>query len=327
MNAKHRKIEDIFSAKTDSDNKHRLNTCLKPVGIDVLRKIERGCSLETLEDLLSKDFDVYKYQTQITIHGLFPETETRRIGGYYVNLVQNKNKSIGIRYTAIDHEKKARLFRMLNTLKMYNICENSNAFYIYYCKEILRENAKEEIEAMKQKAENIDRSLFFGNVDCFLAKDVFGRVFVYLIVNIGCFYESNFTRLFETLSGLSFEDGQKKIEQIEEDDRKRLAEYNAKWDQIRKEHEKKQAELNERKRAFYLENKPEGFVKVSNYAAKPGDVLAVVSDYEGKIYMEYRGFAKSFGKLTKYPCDENGNRTGKGFEVLKNSFNGYMKVA
>ena len=87
-----KKLENFFEIAGQKDSKHILNTCNRPVPQEILDEIEKGCSLETLEKL-AKDFDVFKYGTQITIHGIFPETSTKRIGGSYVNLIQNKNNN------------------------------------------------------------------------------------------------------------------------------------------------------------------------------------------------------------------------------------------
>lgn len=328
MDARKNKIEDLFSAKSFCDKKHRVNTCMKPVDESILREIEKGCSLETLEKILSKKFDIYKYQTQITIHGIFPETETRRIGGYYVNLVQNKNKSIGVRYTAIDHAKKNRLFGMLQTLGKYSICENSTGFYIYDCEAVPRENPHQVIEQMKRRAENIDKSLFFGSVDCFLAQSPFGSVKVYIVVNIGCFYEINFEKLFENLSGLTFSDGVKEVERIEKENAERSEKRYNEWKAECAERAAKEADLAARKMEYMENNAPRGFAKLSDYQAKPGDVIAFAAvDSEGEIYTAYKGFAKSFGRLTSFRCDADGNRLSAGTQVYRNSFSGYVKVA
>ena len=100
--------EKIMAMEGCRDSKHILNLADADVPQSVLDKIEDGCSLETLEEI-AKGFPICRYSTQITIHGRFPEISKRRVGGVYVNLVRNKNGSVGVKWNAIDAEKRRRL--------------------------------------------------------------------------------------------------------------------------------------------------------------------------------------------------------------------------
>lgn len=61
----------------------------------------------TLERLQSLAVPVFAYQTQITIHGLFPPVSPM-VAGYHL-LTRNGNGTLGVRYAAIDGEKKRTL--------------------------------------------------------------------------------------------------------------------------------------------------------------------------------------------------------------------------
>ena len=209
-----KQLEKFFDIETQYDKKHKLNTCNKKVPSEYLTSIEKGCSLERLEEMMHKKFDVFKYKTQITIHGLFPELSTNRVGGY-VNLTQNKNKSIGVRYTAIDHEKKTRLYNLLSKISDWHITENSCQYYINKMEELPsdcknnREKILEIVRKYEAEAKQIDKSLFVGNVSCYIARGLF-RNYMCLDANICCFYEKDFYKLFENLSVMTWEEGQKK---------------------------------------------------------------------------------------------------------------------
>lgn len=310
-----KQIEKFFTLETEFSKKHKLNTCNRNVPQDFLDRIESGCSLEDLESMMKNKFDIFKYATQITIHGIFPELSTRSIGGY-VNLTHNKNKSVGVRYNAIDHEKKTRLYKMLKRFG-WSVEENSQKYAIYKSKRLPydMEEAKKIALSYKEIADKIDRSLFFGNVCCYLAES-WGMYYVILDVNICCFYEKNFEKLFETLTGIPFAEGKEKYENLlEEEKRKREirdAEYERELAKDRAEREKKKAEVLERKKIFEKENIPEGFVLRENYIPKNGDVIAkVYEDYNYNLSWIFGHFKMAFGKMNCTPCDADGQKTWK----------------
>ena len=125
-----KKTEVLFEMSSKYDSKHITNANKgRKVPQEILDEIEAGCSLETLEKLLGKNFKVFKYKTQLTIHGEFPEVSTRRIGGYS-NLFQNKNLSIGVRWNAVDYEKKTKLYTLLKFTDGWSIEHNSQEYSV-----------------------------------------------------------------------------------------------------------------------------------------------------------------------------------------------------
>jgi len=100
--------ETLVKANILHDTKARrvLNTAPnKSAGISIEQIIE-GVTIETLEALA---VPVYQYGGQITIHGLFPDLPANlRVGGYK-SVFKNKNQSLGVKYGAIDSEKKRLL--------------------------------------------------------------------------------------------------------------------------------------------------------------------------------------------------------------------------
>lgn len=111
------KPEEILSNEVNIDTPKKLNRSETKVPIDIINEIEtKGMSLERLESL---GLPIYKYQTQITVHGNFDGLTKDRVGGYK-NLTLNQNKTLGIRYNAIDAEKKKIISKALFLDRKYN---------------------------------------------------------------------------------------------------------------------------------------------------------------------------------------------------------------
>ena len=128
MNLNKQKIEKVFSTSENFDKKNKINRSSKKVNQSTLDAIENGITIEQLETLC-KGIPIYKYKTQITIHGLFPELQNSYINRYKC-LIQNKNLSIGVRYQAIDSAKKS-LIREYASHAGYACHYNSVENYIY----------------------------------------------------------------------------------------------------------------------------------------------------------------------------------------------------
>lgn len=120
------KPEEILSKEVNTDTPKKLNRSEAVVPIDVINEIEnQGVSIERLESL---GLPVYKYQTQITIHGIFEGLTKERVGGYK-NLTLNQNKTLGIRYNAIDLKKKETISKALRLDKTFNEDSAKGSFY------------------------------------------------------------------------------------------------------------------------------------------------------------------------------------------------------
>jgi len=164
------KWKDI-SGKTDfgqQDTKARrvLNTSKKPAGI-CAEDIERGVSLEIMKAL---PVPVYFYGTQITIHGDVPGVVLERVGGYKA-IIRNANGSIGVRYTAIDAEKKrivARTCRVSKCKMSYTQSSTGSELHKGFHGE------KAQADALALKASIPD--VFIGSA--YFARDPYGRLYV-----------------------------------------------------------------------------------------------------------------------------------------------------
>lgn len=90
--------------------------------------LENGMTLEAIEAL---NVPTFAYQTQITIHGKLPAfNESARPGGYKAVFL-NGNGSVGVRYSAIDADKKALLERAARVSNSgWGTARNSTGFEV-----------------------------------------------------------------------------------------------------------------------------------------------------------------------------------------------------
>lgn len=308
-----KQLEKFFNIQTPCDKKHKLNTCNKKVPQDYLNKIEDGCTLEQLEKMMSNKFDIFKYGTQITIHGIFPELSVRRIGGY-VNIVQNKNKSIGVRYTAIDRYKKDRLFYLLKDVSDWSVQDTSTNYFIYKLKALPdnKEEALKIVSVYKEEAEKINKDLFIGSVSCYTLKSLWS-CYIFFKVNICCFYEKNFAALFENLSGMKLKEARmlqrQKLQKEKEEDaqlEEEEAEAEEREKERKKEREQAKAKAQEIISKFISKTPPpSNYTKRENYELKAGDKVCRLyfDECDRKLVWAECVCKKCFGKIYVKPID------------------------
>ena len=308
------KITDLFKKSSSYDKKHIKNLSTKKVPAALLQAVEKGCSFETLEKL-AKGFPICKYQTQITVHGIFDDPSTRCVG-FYVNLTKNKNQSLGIRWTAIDHEKKEKLFSYLKLMdNEWHIQEDSSSFYM--CK-MVRVSSQEALlkaqERYQAEVDKIDVNLFTGSTNIFKLEGLWGITYVGLALVIQCFPEGRFWQIAENITD------KKKSEILAAEaakiaeEKKREEEREAEWKTRRKEADREHAAYEARREAWKAKNPaPAGFKKVQNYTFQPGDIELLPPEAINRPDFEYgyRIFYKSFGRLCVCHCDAAGNRLYK----------------
>ena len=305
------KIIDLFKKSSLYDKKHIKNLSTKKVPAALLQAVEEGCSFETLEKL-AKGFPICKYQTQITVHGIFDDPHTRCVG-FYVNLTKNKNQSLGIRWTAIDHDKKEKLFSYIKLMdNEWHIQEDSSSFYM---RKMVRVSTQEELQKVQERyqaeVERIDTSLFTGGASVFKLEGLWGIVYVGLALTIQCFPEDRFWQIAENITG------KKKTEILAAEaakiaaEKKREEEREAEWKKRREEADREHAAYEARREAWKAKNPvPAEFKKVQNYTFQPGDIELLPPEGINRPDFEYiyRIYYKSFGRLCVVHCDADGNR-------------------
>ena len=115
MNEKTKITELLNQSDSNFDKKNKINRGYGIVPENVVADIEsNGITSELLDQF---KFPVFKYKTQITLHGKFETGNNYFITGGYKNLIVNKNKSLGVRYSAIDIKKKLLIYNILRLEK------------------------------------------------------------------------------------------------------------------------------------------------------------------------------------------------------------------
>lgn len=325
------KVTDLFKKSSSYDKKHIKNLSTKKVPAALLQAVEKGCSFETLEKL-AKGFPICKYQTQITVHGIFDDPSTRCVG-FYVNLTKNKNQSLGIRWTAIDHEKKEKLFSYIKLMdNEWHIQEDSSSFYM---RKMVRVTSHEELLKVQEKyqaeADKIDVNLFTGSANVFKLEGLWGITYVGLALVIQCFPEGSFWQIAENITGKKNTEilAAEAAKIIEE--KKRDEEREAEKKRYQEEADRRRAAYEARRAAWKAENPiPAGFEKVENYTFQPGDMelLRPMATETSEFAYRYRIYYKSFGRLCNCLCDAVGKHLGRGNEVWKHTVaEAYVKKA
>ena len=96
----------------DTVARRRSNTCTEVANITAAELK----SSPSIESLMRLNVPVYRYKTQVTIHGVLPETEFKNVTGYQC-IVQNGNGTIGLKYVGIDGEKKVIIRKVASVVK------------------------------------------------------------------------------------------------------------------------------------------------------------------------------------------------------------------
>jgi len=189
-------IETLFSTQSKVDSKSILNKWEHSIPNETLRKIEEGVTLEDLDAMVADGIPIRKYHTQITIHGLFDDLQNNYIYGYK-NVFQNKNRSIGVKYNAIDEEKRKRIANRLKWIDLRYKRASTETKYQMMIRvdETNFEKVKREMLALK---DSIDTSLFFGSVSVWKA-EYMGMYYLILDLYINAIYEKNIELLLDKM--------------------------------------------------------------------------------------------------------------------------------
>lgn len=268
--------EKLLSTATRTDKKCKLNRLHRRVNQSHLDAIEAGVTIEDLEAMQKAGLPIFKYQTQITIHGFFPELQVQRIGGYK-NLFQNKNKSIGVKHTAIDEAKRERIAKRLQVLGLRYNRNSSSCGYIKQWR-----ITKETFEAIRSEAMELsgrfDETLFMGSKSVWIG-EAFGLKYMVFDLTINAIYESNIEP-FLNKAGATIE----ALKTMEDKETKERVEREAYWK------EKRAKELAERAKAMEGESEAINELKARysfvEKTQEPGKYIKPGFDYKQDI--EYK---------------------------------------
>lgn len=235
----------------DTKSRRVLNTAPdKHAGI-TLDELESGVTIERLESL---DVPVYRYATQITIHGVFSDLQNNYVLGYK-SLIVNGNHSLGVKYTAIDGGKKV----LLADVAVYN--KDKDKWYIHRdssgCQAIRTFSDKNELLECYNKTPD---DLYIGSKRAVAL--MYGGYAV--IIDIGIIYQRHLWGLIIALTGINeTEYNRLKAVKKSEDAQWRI-EFQAKQERNRTEI---QAQIDTAKQNFIP---PTSWIPFSGEITKPG---------------------------------------------------------
>jgi hypothetical protein len=305
------KDTEVLFKQENFDTKKKTNRSSKKIEISQLSTIEKGITSEQLDAF---KVPVFKYGGQITIHGQFPElSHALHIGGYK-NIFQNKNLSLGVKYDAIDYEKKKRIYKAFNHIYGFHIEHNSKEFCVY---KMIKVTDRED--ALNRQAENqplmnkID--IPFGNKRMYFAQIPLFGTFLVLTVHINAIYEKDIPGFFLKTFGRTEEDIFSEIKRIKEE---KEMEYERQMDEWRKQREAEKEKTNAllKKEEALLPRL--GYKKTENIPVKDGLTvlfLTVTTDYDTReqkpVYNLWRFYKPQKAKL---------------FQVVKRNFSSMEKI-
>lgn len=217
------KITDqIFTKSGAIDTRKVLNRSQVNLTNEILDKIEEGITIEQLEEM---NLPIFMYNTQITIHGIFPELSWKSGYSYgYKHIFQNKNMSIGIKYGAIDEQKRQFLKSRLRHLG-FNYHKTSSEEVFYMQKRIENDEQKNEIlNKWKPIFDKVNEKLFYGKKNIYLGKDLYGRVFAMFEIVVNAMYEKNIQTFLNEM-GLTPEFVNEKEKEIEAENKETELRY------------------------------------------------------------------------------------------------------
>lgn len=310
----YKKIEDVLENKTQNyDSKHILNLApdkkIPDWVFDRLRS--EGLTIEKIDELQNSGFPVCHYETQITIHGVCDSLPFRRTTNGYVTLCKNKNNSLGVRWIAVDEEKRNRIFSFL---RHYGWSHQHNSSCDYYWKVLSL--TEESVKMLKEEEKRIDKTSFFGRTSLYTAS-LFGMRYIILECHVSGIYEKNIKRFVESMTGDAFDVVYKRNQDY-------ITEKKAEWERKEKE-AKDRDEANRLKREEWIKNHPRqsGFFEMDGKDLQAGDIICELKQFTDTCYWMFTVVYKAGQHLCKKLCDENGvpkERRGVKIQNLKRKF-------
>lgn len=273
-------LQKLFTNDFNYDKKHKLNTTPKQLPLEIVRNINKGITLEQLNELLAKGYDIYKYSTQITIHGTCNDLTDNNVF-LYNSLMLNKNKSLGVKWIAVDTEKKNEICTKLEYFG-WTTNHTSLKFHpsLIKCSDNVSD-AKKQCNDLKTIIDNIGENMFYGSYNIYIG-EIFGRYYSVLDLFINGIKKENVTPLIEKIIGMDIDTINSKIESIEAEKKRKSDEFHELYLKEQKEKDKKKNTL-----ISYTINKLEndGYKKANSNELKDGTRFIVIEDRYYEIYL------------------------------------------
>lgn len=230
---KYNNIEKLFENSFSFDSKHKVNTTNKVLPLGIVENINKGVTLEQLNELIAKGYDIYKYSTQITIHGICKQLTSNTVS-FYQSLILNKNKSLGVKWIAVDAEKKNEI---CNKLQHFGWSEVHSSTSFHPSLVVVSDNivdAKAKCNEFKEIANRINKDLFFGSYNIYIG-EIWGRYYSVFDLFVNGILQTNVTPLLERITGMNIKEIDAKIKQDDELAKKKHLEFELQYEKERKE--------------------------------------------------------------------------------------------
>ena len=275
--------EVLESANILHDNKARrvLNTAPNKQADITIDELENGVTIERLESLT---VPVYQYGTQITIHGIFKNIpDDLRVHGYK-SIILNGNESLGVKYVAIDGDKKnllSKVARYAERDKRWTIHIDSQGCEAY--KMFHSSNSDDDKQKTIKCYKSAPDNLYIG------AKRAVSLMYggYAVIISIGAIYKNNVWPLIMALTGIANEtEYQQRIEEQAKIDKERHDKYMA---EVKERQNLERQKLEIAKTTFAP---PVNWTPFIGKVDKPGIYARVKSDYSGNPILRISQFAK-----------------------------------
>ena len=273
-------VENLFENKFNYDKKHKLNTSPKELPLKIIENINKGVTLEQLSEILAKGYDIYKYSTQITIHGICNDLTDNNVCRYN-SLMLNKNKSLGVKWIAVDTEKKNEICTKLEYFG-WTTNHTSLKFHpsLIKCSDNVAD-AKKQCNDLKTIIDNIGENMFYGSYNIYMG-EIFGRYYSVLDLFINGIKQENVTPLLEKILDMDNETITNKINSIE-------AERKRKSNEFHDLYLKEQKEQKENREQIVLDTinqlVSEGYKKTFSNELKVGTHFKAIEERYYEVYL------------------------------------------
>jgi len=191
-NEQRRNSDTVLKSGHGFDTRKRSNRAPNTTPNLSLADIDGGIDLEQLDAL---GVPVFRYETQVTIHGTWPELSynARFDALGYKSLIRNKNGSLGVRYTAIDATKKQTLASAISLAKgCYSVLSDSKGFSL----QIIKHATQTNLDRLREIAASFPDSAIIGHKGIYKASSLAGS-FVWLEVRIQAIPATSLWRLID----------------------------------------------------------------------------------------------------------------------------------
>ncbi len=302
----------IFSIDSNFDSKHINNLAPNtPIPDSLIETINKGITLEQLDEVAH--LPICHYKTQITIHGVCDKIKSNKVYGYAA-LVINSNKSLGVRWLAIDLRKKGRIADYVGCYDWRTYSDSQVYCYVRRFK-YTKDNKDEVYNRVIQFVKSIDQSLFYGYIDVLQHEYRFSADYDFeVVIYLQGIYEKNIRPFLEQVCADNWEN-------IE----KAHAEFEQRMEEARKEREKEEEARKERAKKAkeeyeqWVKDNPfdDKFQKIDFADLQSGDIIGYykqTSEGGGKYYYE---LYLNYKRLCYRSCDENGVPPYKSGHVLE----------